>query len=147
MPAPASADAPSAIVFAYSEVGVRCLRVLLDAGVRVPLVVTHPDAPGETRWFASVAELAAEHGLTCLAPEEPNSPAFLAFAGKLAGRPTVLFSFYYRRMLSSDWLALPVRGAFNMHGSLFAEVPGPRASELGRAAWGTRNRRDAACDE
>jgi len=37
-----------AIVFAYHDVGVRCLRVLLDADVEVPLVVTHANAPGET---------------------------------------------------------------------------------------------------
>ena len=47
--------AARAIVFAYHDVGVRCLRVLLDAGVQVPLVVTHRDDPGEQVWFASVA--------------------------------------------------------------------------------------------
>lgn len=124
LPAPLPVDAPSAVVFAYGDVGVRCLRVLLDAGVRVPLVVTHRDDPGETRWFASVAELAADHRLTCVAPEEPNSPEFLAFASQLVGRPTWLFSFYYRRMLSSPWLALPVSGAFNMHGSLLPKYRG-----------------------
>ena len=49
----------SAVVFAYHNVGVRCLSVLLAHGVEVPLVVTHRDAPGETIWFDSVAALAA----------------------------------------------------------------------------------------
>ncbi|EQD56482.1 UDP-L-Ara4N formyltransferase/UDP-GlcA C-4'-decarboxylase, partial [mine drainage metagenome] len=40
-----------AVVFAYQEVGVRGLAVLLDQGVEIPLVVTHPDEPGENRWF------------------------------------------------------------------------------------------------
>jgi methionyl-tRNA formyltransferase len=124
MAAPSTADAPSAVVFAYGDVGVRCLCVLLDAGVRVPLVVTHRDDPGETRWFASVAELAADHGLSCAAPEDANSPEFLAWAGELVGRPTLLFSFYYRRMLSSPWLMLPASGAFNMHGSLLPKYRG-----------------------
>lgn len=124
MPALAPAQTPSAVVFAYSEVGVRCLRVLLDAGVRVPLVVTHRDDPSETRWFASVAELAADHGLTCVAPDEANSPEFLAFAREVVGRPDFLFSFYYRRMLRSPWLTLPTSGAFNMHGSLLPKYRG-----------------------
>jgi len=115
---------PSAVVFAYSDVGVRCLRVLLDAGVRVRLVITHSDDPGETRWFGSVAELAADHGLTCVAPDNPNSREFLAFASKLVGRPDLLFSFYYRRMLSSPWLTLATSGAFNMHGSLLPKYRG-----------------------
>ena len=51
----AIAAAPRAVVFAYHDVGVRCLRVLLAHGVEVPLVLTHADAPGENIWFESVA--------------------------------------------------------------------------------------------
>ena len=54
-----------AVVFAYSEVGVRCLRELLEQEIRVPLVFTHPDDPKESRWFGSVRELAERaRGLT-----------------------------------------------------------------------------------
>ncbi len=45
---------PNAVVFAYHEVGVRCLSVLLAHGVRIPLVVTHRDDPKENIWFESV---------------------------------------------------------------------------------------------
>ena len=127
---PSLTRTPSAIVFAYSDVGVRCLRVLLDAGVQVPLVVTHRDDPAETRWFASVAELAAEQGLLCIAPEDPNTPELLAFAREKAkakakaGCPDFLFSFYYRRMLAGPWLTLPAVGAFNLHGSLLPKYRG-----------------------
>src|SRR4051812_42421366 len=47
----ASIAAPRAIVFAYHDVGVRCLQVLLENGLDVPLVVTHRDDPAEQRWF------------------------------------------------------------------------------------------------
>jgi len=53
----------SAVVFAYHDVGVRCLQVLLEQGVDVPLVVTHRDDPAEAHWFASVAALARERGI------------------------------------------------------------------------------------
>ena len=115
---------PSAIVFAYHDVGVRCLRVLLDAGVRVPLVVTHRDDPAENIWFASVAEVAAEQGLRCVAPMDPNAPEFLASALDQAVRPDFLFSFYYRHMLKASWLAAPRLGAFNLHGSLLPQYRG-----------------------
>jgi methionyl-tRNA formyltransferase len=114
----------SAIVFAYHDVGVRCLRVLLDAGVRVPLVVTHRDDPGEDLWFASVAEVAAENRLPCVTPDDPNVSEVLAHARDLAGRPDFLFSFYYRRMLERPWLTLPRVGAFNLHGSLLPKYRG-----------------------
>ena len=38
-----------AVVFAYHNVGVRCLKVLLAHGVDVPFVVTHSDDPRETQ--------------------------------------------------------------------------------------------------
>ncbi len=111
-----------AVVFAYSEVGVRCLRVLLDQGVEVPLVFTHADDPAETRWYASVAELAARHGLRVAMPDDPNSPEWLA-AGRAAA-PDFIFSFYYRRMLGADWLRAAAAGALNMHGSLLPRFRG-----------------------
>ena len=37
----------SAVVFAYHNVGVRCLSVLLAQGVDVKLVLTHEDRPEE----------------------------------------------------------------------------------------------------
>jgi methionyl-tRNA formyltransferase len=113
---------PRAIVFAYHDVGVRCLRVLLDAGVDVALVVTHEDSPGETIWFGSVAAVAAQYGLPCVTPADPHLPALLARARAL--EPDFVFSFYYRQMLRSEWLALPQRGAFNMHGSLLPRYRG-----------------------
>ena len=54
---------PRAVVFAYHNVGVRCLRVLLAHGFEIPLVVTHADSPGETIWFGSVAATAEEYGI------------------------------------------------------------------------------------
>jgi methionyl-tRNA formyltransferase len=50
-----------AVVFAYHNVGVRCLKVLLAHGVDVPLVITHSGDPRETQWFESVAAAAADH--------------------------------------------------------------------------------------
>jgi len=119
-----AAAGPSAIVFAYHDVGVRCLRVLLDAGVRVPLVVTHRDDPGENVWFASVSEVAAAYGLPCLAPDDANTPGFVASARERGGPIDFVFSFYYRRLLAAPWLVMPKVGAFNMHGSLLPKYRG-----------------------
>lgn len=112
----------TAVVFAYHDVGVRCLGVLLEAGVDVRLVVTHDDDPGENVFFASVRALAAARGLAVEAPADANAPAFLARLQAIA--PEFLFSFYYRRMLSPAVLATARRGAFNMHGSLLPRYRG-----------------------
>ena len=112
----------SAVVFAYHNVGVRCLSVLLAQGVRVTLVVTHRDRADENIWFDSVEKLARAHGLPVIKPEDANDPAVVAQVAAL--QPDFLFSFYYRNMLGPELLALPPRGAFNMHGSLLPKYRG-----------------------
>jgi methionyl-tRNA formyltransferase len=111
-----------AVVFAYHNVGVRCLSVLLAHGVDVALVLTHQDNPQETIWFDSVAELAERHGIPCITPDSANDAATLELIA--AAKPDFLFSFYYRQMLCPAVLALAKRGAFNMHGSLLPKFRG-----------------------
>jgi methionyl-tRNA formyltransferase len=121
-----------AVVFAYHDVGVRCLRVLLAQGVQVPLVVTHADNPAEQIWFASVAQQARWHGLEVAMPADPNTAGFLEQVR--AARPDFLFSFYYRHMLGTA----PGRGAARrlQHARLAAAaLPGSRARQLGGAQW------------
>ena len=112
----------TAIVFAYSEVGVRCLKVLLDQRVRIPLLFTHEDDAQETQWFGSVAQLARENGIRVVTPEDPNRPEWIEAGASFA--PDFLFSFYYRHLLQADWLSVPARGALNMHGSLLPTYRG-----------------------
>ncbi len=111
-----------AVVFAYHDLGVRCLGALLEGGVDVPLVVTHADDPNERVWFASVAGFAAQKGIEAITPEDPNAPEVIGRVRDVS--PDFLFSFYYRRMLSPELLALARRGAFNMHGSLLPKYRG-----------------------
>ncbi len=113
---------PRAVVFAYHNVGARCLRVLLARGVDVALVVTHEDNPLENIWFESVAAVAAEHGIATITPQDPAGN-ILRDAVRDA-QPEFIFSFYYRHMLPTDVLALAPRGAYNMHGSLLPKYRG-----------------------
>ena len=112
----------SAVVFAYHNVGCRCLNVLLAHGVDVKLVVTHQDNPKETIWFDSVAELAGLHGIPIITPDNPNTSEIVAQIRAL--EPDFFFSFYYREMLKRELLEIPKRGALNMHGSLLPKYRG-----------------------
>ncbi|ALS62169.1 formyltransferase [Pandoraea norimbergensis] len=111
-----------AVVFAYHNVGVRCLQVLLARGVDVALVVTHQDNPNENIWFGSVASVAAEHGIPVVTPDDPADPALAAQIAAVA--PDFIFSFYYRHMIPVPVLAIAPKGAFNMHGSLLPKYRG-----------------------
>jgi methionyl-tRNA formyltransferase len=92
--------------------------VLLDAGLEVPLVVTHKDDPNEARWYASLFDFARQKKLRILADPEP------ALLEKEIGSPDLVFSFYYRSMLPMSLLRRARLGAFNMHGSLLPRFRG-----------------------
>jgi methionyl-tRNA formyltransferase len=111
-----------AVVFAYHNVGYRCLSVLLAHGMDVPLVVTHADSANENIWFSSVADLAASHGIATATPDDPNDPQFVERIANI--QPDLLFSFYYRQMLKAPLLKIPRHGALNMHGSLLPKYRG-----------------------
>ena len=114
--------ATKAIVFAYHNVGVRCLQVLLAHGVEIAMVVTHDDNPTENIWFDSVEKLADLHRIPVVKPEDPNTPEFIAEIAAL--NADFLFSFYYRMMMKPALLATAARGAFNMHGSMLPKYRG-----------------------
>ncbi len=61
-----------AVVFAYHNVGVRCLRVLAARGIQVELVVTHEDNAAENIWFGSVRATAQELGIPFITPDNAN---------------------------------------------------------------------------
>jgi methionyl-tRNA formyltransferase len=111
-----------AVVFAYSEVGVRCVAELLAQDIDIKILFTHADDPGESQWFGSVRELAEAHAVRVETPDDPNTIEWLA-EGRRA-RPDFVFSFYYRHLLNASWLAIPKRGALNMHGSLLPKYRG-----------------------
>jgi methionyl-tRNA formyltransferase len=113
---------PRAVVFAYHDVGVRCLKALLSGGVEVALVVTVADDPGEAQWYASVAATAQDYGLRVIVPADANTAAVQNLVAELA--PDFLFSFYYRSMLGAPLLRAARRGALNMHGSLLPKFRG-----------------------
>ena len=111
-----------AVVFAYHDVGVNCLKALLDAGIHVDLVVTHQDDPNENVWFGSVAKLCAEKKIPYLTPSAHELVDLLPKLQSLA--PDYIFSFYYRFMIPQQILACAKIAALNMHGSLLPKYRG-----------------------
>ena len=111
-----------AVVFAYHNVGVRCLDVLRAGGAEVPLVLTHEDDPDEAIWFDSVAARARLYGIPVITPRDPNLPEVVERVRSSA--PDIVFSFYYRHLLGPRLLVLPRLGAFNIHGSLLPKYRG-----------------------
>jgi methionyl-tRNA formyltransferase len=111
-----------AVVFAYSEVGFRCLKTLIEHGVDIPLVLTHEDAPTERQWFGSVAQLARAHRIEVACPANVNTEEWIGRVTRL--EPHYVLAFYYRALLDERVLAAARWGALNMHGSLLPKYRG-----------------------
>jgi len=110
------------IVFAYAEMGCAGITALLNAGYEIGAIFTHADTSPESHAFPSVARLAAEHGIPVYAPEDASHPLWVDRIRAM--QPDVIFSFYYRALLSSTILDCARVGAFNLHGSLLPKYRG-----------------------
>ena len=110
------------VVFAYHNIGCAGIKALIRNGFEIAAVFTHKDNPNENIWFESVAELAAKEGIPVYAPENVNHPLIVKSIADM--NPEVVFSFYYRDILSEDILTIPKVGAFNLHGSLLPKYRG-----------------------
>src|SRR6516225_9584647 len=88
-------DLRRVVVFGYSEVGYRCLKLLIERGVNVVGVFTHTDDPSEQQWFQSVAALAETNGIPVFRPPSLKDSSIERLL-KEELRPDLIFSFYYR---------------------------------------------------
>jgi UDP-4-amino-4-deoxy-L-arabinose formyltransferase/UDP-glucuronic acid dehydrogenase (UDP-4-keto-hexauronic acid decarboxylating) len=111
-----------AVVLAYHDMGYVGLEALLRNGFDVRAVFTHADSADEQIWFRSVAELAARNGIPTFAPDDINHALWVHRIREL--EPDVLFSFYYRELVSQAILDIPRAGCFNLHGSLLPKYRG-----------------------
>jgi methionyl-tRNA formyltransferase len=110
------------VVCGYHGMGCLGLEALLAHGHEVAAVATHRDDPHEEVWWPSLAALAARHGIPVAYPESGADPALARLVEEHA--PDALFSFYFRWMIPAEVLAMPPRGAFNLHGSLLPRYRG-----------------------
>lgn len=123
--------------------GLPALDVLHARSQRFPLlaVVTRPDRPagrGRKLHPTPVKRRATDLGIDCHSPESVNAPSVLEILGSLAVDVFVVAD--YGEMLGSRFLAIPSKGAFNLHGSLLPKyrgaAPVPHAILAGETVTG-----------
>jgi UDP-4-amino-4-deoxy-L-arabinose formyltransferase/UDP-glucuronic acid dehydrogenase (UDP-4-keto-hexauronic acid decarboxylating) len=110
------------VVFAYHNVGIVGLEALRNERFDVQAIFSHLDDPHENCWFGSVTEWAKKNQIPVFCPEQVNTSEWIESIRNLS--PEVIFSFYYRHLLSRDILMIPSAGAFNLHGSLLPAYRG-----------------------
>jgi methionyl-tRNA formyltransferase len=111
-----------AVVFAYHEIGSRCLAELLQSKIEVSALFTHKDDPEEEIWFSTPRGLASERAIPVFDPETLGDPTWVSRIASL--EPDYLFSFYYRHMIPREILDLARVAPMNLHGSLLPRFRG-----------------------
>jgi len=110
------------VVLAYHNMGLAGLTALLRHGFDITAIFTHEDDPGENCWFGSVKDWARQQDIPCYTTENVNDGEWIDKISSF--RPDLLFSFYYRKMISKKILDIPRFGALNLHGSLLPAYRG-----------------------
>ncbi|MDD5167424.1 MAG: formyltransferase [Syntrophales bacterium] len=111
-----------AVVFAYHNMGIAGLDALKRHGFIIQAIFTHKDDPGENCWFASVESWAKGEGIPVFTPGNINTDEWIDKITNL--KPDIIFSFYYRNLISQRILDIPRAGAFNLHGSFLPAFRG-----------------------
>jgi methionyl-tRNA formyltransferase len=109
------------VVFAYHEVGYACLTELLALGASISALFTHLDNPAEEIWWTSCGQLARQHCIPVFTTENFDTDWRLRIA---AMRPSIFYSFFYRKLLPQPLLNLAPLGSFNLHASLLPKYRG-----------------------
>ena len=110
------------IVLGYHNVGCGCLEILAERKENILAVFTHRDDPDENVFFDSMAKVATSFDIPCYMPDNINSPEYVSLIKELS--PDIIFSFYYRNLVSREILDIPRLGAINLHGSLLPKYRG-----------------------
>jgi len=100
------------------------LKILLDNGYEIPLVVTVPDKPrgrGLVLSSSPVKLLAQKHHLAVLQPEKMKDPNLVQTLENLAPDLIVVVAF---RILPPEVFRVPTLGAVNLHASLLPKYRG-----------------------
>ena len=110
------------VVLAYHEIGAASLQEVIRSGLEVVAVFTHRDDPAEGGWYASVARLAAEHGIPVHAPDKLDHPIWVERIRAM--NPQLLLSFHYRNMVGAKIRGLFPAGCINLHSALLPKYRG-----------------------
>ena len=113
---------PRILFFGFSDVGYKCLKLLLDKGCDVIGVFTHDTDPHEAHWFKTPESLAKENFIRVFKPTTLKTEKWFRKVKYM--KPDLILSLYYRNFIPEEIFSLAKLGAYNMHGSYLPSYRG-----------------------
>ena len=118
-------DNPKIIYMGTPDFAVPALKSLFKEGYNILAVVTQPDRPkgrGRSLTCSPVKEVALEHGLRILQPENINEHSFIDDLNAM--NPDLFIVAAFGQILNQAVLAIPRYCAINIHASLLPKYRG-----------------------
>ncbi|MBD3387519.1 MAG: hypothetical protein GF416_00705 [Candidatus Altiarchaeales archaeon] len=104
------------------QVGVECLRTLVEAGIRPALVFGNPDDDGADSWHESLIRVSEDLGLDTLPRKKLDDEDIIEKIRDC--RPEVIFCIGSTQILSKEVLDIPELGCLNWHPALLPKYRG-----------------------
>ncbi|OHA24618.1 MAG: hypothetical protein A3H57_01410 [Candidatus Taylorbacteria bacterium RIFCSPLOWO2_02_FULL_43_11] len=104
------------------QIGVNCLRKVLEAGVRPQLVVANMDDKGETLWHESLVKISKEAGLNTITGQKLRDTDVVDQIRKL--EPEIIFCIGGMQIVPKEVLDIPKIGTINIHPALLPKYRG-----------------------
>ncbi len=107
------------------EFSVPCLKMLIEEGYEIPMVITQPDKPkgrGKKICCTPVKEFAIKHNIEVHQPVKVKNKCFANLIR--SGCPDLIVVVAYGRILTRNVLEIPRLGCINVHASLLPKYRG-----------------------
>lgn len=107
------------------EFSVPCLRMLVEEGYKIPMVITQPDKPkgrGKKLCCPPVKEFAIKHNIEVHQPVKVKTKGFGHLIRSCS--PDLIVVVAYGRILTKSVLDIPKLGCINVHASLLPKYRG-----------------------
>ena len=111
------------VVFAYHNIGIRGIKSLLKHKIKIYAVFTHRDKLEENIWFNSVSQFCLKKKIRYYFSDECDEKKTIEIISNF-NEVSVIFSFYYRNIISKKILKLSKYGGINLHGSMLPKYRG-----------------------
>ncbi len=113
----------SCIFIGGKQLGVNCLRTLLEAGVKPALVIPNLDDDGlKPLWHESLTKTAQDAGLKVITGIKVRDPIIIAEIKKI--NPEIIFCFGGMQIIPKEVLDIPKLGTLNIHPALLPKYRG-----------------------
>jgi len=104
------------------QIGVECLRILIQSNLKPALVISNLDDKGKDTWHESLVKLAKKEKLNYIKNKKISDKSVVKKIKSI--NPDIIFCFGGTQIISKEILTIPKEGVLNLHPALLPKYRG-----------------------